>query len=132
MRGKWKGRRLGSAGVQFGQCRFSTLQNLATCISYYDSMISKIIAHAPSRLTAINKMRGALDELYIEGVNNNIDLQLSLFKQHTRKKRILHLFGSFNIYSTFIKIKNIKSILLNKPYCSEAILLFEFPECNDN
>lgn len=39
---------------------------------YYDSMIAKIIVHAPGRLEAVRKMRAALGELTIEGVKTNI------------------------------------------------------------
>ena len=41
---------------------------------YYDSMMAKIIVHAPTRLDAIRRMRRALEELVIEGTTNNIDL----------------------------------------------------------
>ena len=38
---------------------------------YYDSMLAKLIVHAPTRLEAIKKMRWALSELVIEGVITN-------------------------------------------------------------
>ncbi len=41
---------------------------------YYDSMLGKLITHAPSRKEAINKMRRALDEFVIEGVHSTIPL----------------------------------------------------------
>ena len=41
----------------------------------YDSMIAKIIVAAPDRAAAIRKMRAALDETLIVGVNTNLDLQ---------------------------------------------------------
>lgn len=40
---------------------------------YYDSMILKIICYAPTRLEVIRKMRRALEELIIDGVNTNTD-----------------------------------------------------------
>lgn len=40
---------------------------------FYDSMIAKIIVHAPGRLEAIRKMRVCLEELTVEGVETNID-----------------------------------------------------------
>ena len=43
---------------------------------YYDSMICKLIVHAPNRLEAIEKMRGALSEIVIEGVKTIIPYQL--------------------------------------------------------
>ena len=41
----------------------------------YDSMIAKIIVHAPSRNEAIKKMSGVLDECVIEGVSTTIPFQ---------------------------------------------------------
>ncbi|OUN24529.1 acetyl-CoA carboxylase biotin carboxylase subunit [Pseudoflavonifractor sp. An85] len=41
---------------------------------YYDSMMAKIIVHAPTRLDAIRRMRRALEELVIEGTTTNTDL----------------------------------------------------------
>ncbi len=43
--------------------------------SEYDSMIAKIIVAAPDRMSAIMKMRAALDETVILGVNTNLDFQ---------------------------------------------------------
>lgn len=40
---------------------------------YYDSMIAKLIVHGFSREEAIAKMRSALGEVIIEGVDTNID-----------------------------------------------------------
>jgi acetyl-CoA carboxylase biotin carboxylase subunit len=40
--------------------------------SYYDSLIAKLIVHAPSRKEAINKMSQALEEFIIEGVHTTI------------------------------------------------------------
>lgn len=42
---------------------------------FYDSMIAKVIVHAPTRLQAIRKMRRALEEMIIEGIETNISLQ---------------------------------------------------------
>jgi len=42
---------------------------------YYDSMICKLIVHDSDRLSAINKMRGALSEIVIEGVKTIIPYQ---------------------------------------------------------
>ncbi len=41
---------------------------------YYDSLLGKLIVHAPSRLEALATMRRALDELVIEGVHTTIAL----------------------------------------------------------
>lgn len=47
---------------------------------YYDSMIAKLIAYAPTRAEAIKKMRWALAEFLIEGIDTNIDYQLEILK----------------------------------------------------
>lgn len=49
---------------------------------YYDSMIAKIIVHAPTRLETIRKMRTALEETIVRGVETNIEfLYLSLYQK---------------------------------------------------
>ena len=45
---------------------------------YYDSMIAKLIVYAPTREEAIAKMKWALAEFIVQGVDTNIDFQLSL------------------------------------------------------
>lgn len=47
---------------------------------YYDSMIAKLIVYAPTREEAIKKMKWALAEFLVEGVDTNIDFQLSLLR----------------------------------------------------
>ncbi|MCD8219444.1 MAG: acetyl-CoA carboxylase biotin carboxylase subunit [Ruminococcus sp.] len=47
---------------------------------YYDSMIAKLIVHAPTRAQAIMKMRWALSEFIVDGIDSNIDFQLQLIK----------------------------------------------------
>ncbi|MEG2017495.1 MAG: acetyl-CoA carboxylase biotin carboxylase subunit [Clostridium sp.] len=44
----------------------------------YDSMVGKLIVHGTTREEAINKMKSALSEFIIEGVETNIDLQLEI------------------------------------------------------
>ena len=44
-----------------------------TISPYYDSMIAKIIVHASGRLEAIRRMRTALEEMVVEGVDTNIE-----------------------------------------------------------
>ena len=46
----------------------------------YDSMIAKIIAHGDTRNEAISKMKRALEETVIEGVETNIDFLFSIIK----------------------------------------------------
>jgi acetyl-CoA carboxylase, biotin carboxylase subunit len=58
----------------------------------YDSMIGKLIVHAPDRHTAIQRMRVALSELVVDGVKTNIPLQ-----QRNMLDQIFQL-GGFNIH----------------------------------
>ena len=48
----------------------------------YDSMIAKIIVHGANRNEAISKMKRALEETVIEGVNTNIDFLFQIIKNH--------------------------------------------------
>jgi acetyl-CoA carboxylase biotin carboxylase subunit len=41
---------------------------------YYDSLVAKLIVHAPTRADAINRMRRALDEFAIVGIQTTIPL----------------------------------------------------------
>jgi len=45
---------------------------------YYDSLIAKIIAYAPSRVLAISKMKAALETTTIVGIKTNIPLLLNI------------------------------------------------------
>ncbi len=46
----------------------------------YDSMIAKIITHGDSRNETISKMKRALEETVIEGIDTNIDFLLKIIK----------------------------------------------------
>ena len=48
--------------------------------SEYDSMIAKVIVHAPDREAALQKMRSALDEMVVMGVETNLDFQYQIMK----------------------------------------------------
>lgn len=50
--------------------------------SEYDSMIAKVIVHAPDREAALQKMRSALDEMVILGVETNLDFQYQILRNH--------------------------------------------------
>ncbi len=41
---------------------------------YYDSMVAKVIAYGEDRPTALYRMRSALDEIYIDGIETNVEL----------------------------------------------------------
>lgn len=45
---------------------------------YYDSMVAKLIVHDETRELAIQKMRSALGELIVQGVNTNLDYQYEI------------------------------------------------------
>jgi acetyl-CoA carboxylase, biotin carboxylase subunit len=49
-----------------------------TVPSNYDSMVAKIIVHAPTRAEALVRMSGALTETLVEGIKTNIPLHLEL------------------------------------------------------
>ncbi len=53
----------------------SHIYNGYTVPPYYDSMIGKLITWGEDRPSAIARMRGALSEIVIDGINTNIDLQ---------------------------------------------------------
>ena len=48
---------------------------------YYDSMIAKIIVHGNSRNEAISKMKRALEELVIDGVETNRDFLFDIIRK---------------------------------------------------
>lgn len=45
---------------------------------YYDSMLAKLIVHGENRQEAILKMRSALGEVIIEGIQTNVDYQYEI------------------------------------------------------
>lgn len=49
---------------------------------FYDSMLCKIIAYAPNRKACIQKMKGALEEIIVDGIETNEEfLYLALFQE---------------------------------------------------
>ncbi len=50
---------------------------------YYDSLIAKIIVHAPTREDAIAKMVRVLEKSRVVGVSTTIDLQLAILRDET-------------------------------------------------
>ncbi len=55
-------------------------------VPFYDSMIAKLIVHAPSRIDAIAKMRQALDEFVIEGIKTTIALHKKIISSNQFKE----------------------------------------------
>jgi acetyl-CoA carboxylase biotin carboxylase subunit len=46
----------------------------------YDSMIGKLIVHAPDRTIAIERMYGALSEIVVDGIKTNLDLHREMMR----------------------------------------------------
>lgn len=59
----------------------SAIYSGCTIPPYYDNMIAKLIVHAPTRSEAIAKLRCALTEFIVEGVDTNIDFLLKLIQE---------------------------------------------------
>ncbi|MES1038313.1 MULTISPECIES: acetyl-CoA carboxylase biotin carboxylase subunit [Peribacillus] len=66
---------------------------------YYDSMIAKLIVHAPTREEAIDKMKRALGEFVIEGISTTIPFHIKLL-QHEQ-----FVSGEFN--TKFLEIYDV-------------------------
>ncbi len=57
--------------------------------SAYDSLLAKVIVHAPTRALALSRMRGALEEFIIAGIKTNIPFhQLLLQDEEVREGRM--------------------------------------------
>lgn len=52
----------------------------------YDSLIGKIIAHGPTRESALARMRTALTEVVVEGIDTNTALHIDLFNDSAFQK----------------------------------------------
>ena len=72
----------------------------------YDSMIAKIIVLGATRNEAIAKMRRALEELVIDGVNTNRDFLLNIIRNPN------FIRGNFN--TSFIEEEILKVPILKK------------------
>ncbi len=66
----------GGPGVRIDSCVYPGY----IITPFYDSMIAKLIVYAPTRKEAIIKMKSALAEFLVEGVDTNIDFHLSLLR----------------------------------------------------
>lgn len=64
----------GGKGVRIDSAIYSGY----TVPAYYDSMLAKLIVHAKNRKEAITKMRSALGEIIIEGIDTNVDYQYEI------------------------------------------------------
>lgn len=68
----------------------SSLYPGAVVPPYYDSMLGKLIVRAGTREEAIRKMRSALTELIIDGVDANTELQLDILSNPELLSGIYH------------------------------------------
>lgn len=64
----------GGMGVRVDSC----LYNGCVLSPHYDSLAAKVMAHAPTRLEAIRKMRRCLEELTLEGIHTNAELSYQI------------------------------------------------------
>lgn len=64
---------------------------------YYDSMIAKVIVHAPDRASAIARMQRALGEMAIDGVKTTIPLQQKILadKEFQKGDYTIHWLENF-------------------------------------
>jgi len=49
-------------------------------LPYYDSLIAKVVVHAPTRKEAIARMRRSLEEFVIEGIDTTIPFQMAVMR----------------------------------------------------
>lgn len=64
----------GGPGVRVDSCLYTGCQ----LPPWYDSMAAKLMAHAPTRLEAIRKMRRCLEEFILEGFPTNAELSYQI------------------------------------------------------
>jgi acetyl-CoA carboxylase biotin carboxylase subunit len=60
----------GGNGVRVDACVY----NNYIVVPYYDSLIGKLIVHSSTRTEAVQKMKRALNEFVIDGINTTVDL----------------------------------------------------------
>jgi acetyl-CoA carboxylase biotin carboxylase subunit len=64
----------GGPGVRFDSMLYSGY----TVPAYYDSLLGKLIVHAPDRASALRRMQLALSEMVVEGVRTTLPLHQAL------------------------------------------------------
>jgi acetyl-CoA carboxylase biotin carboxylase subunit len=83
----------GGFGVRFDSLAYSGCE----ISPFYDSLVAKVITHAPTREQAIRKMQQALEECVIEGIKTNLELHKRIFKEPN------FIAGSYD--TTYLKTK---------------------------
>ena len=58
---------------------------------YYDSMLAKLIVHGNNREEAIAKLKSALGEVIIQGVDTNVDYQFEIMNDPDYQKGIFDI-----------------------------------------
>jgi acetyl-CoA carboxylase, biotin carboxylase subunit len=76
---------------------------------YYDSMLAKIIVHAPNRNEAIRRMVRALDELVVEGIHTTTDFLKVILRSESFRR------GNFSTHFVEKFMKNKKEKSEEKP-----------------
>lgn len=89
----------------------SALYGGYTVQPYYDSLVSKLIVHARDRETCIDKLRVALDEYIIDGIQTNIELHRRILA-HPR-------FRDGDIYTKFLE--SVDLFAEDKKECAEQV-----------
>ena len=73
---------------------------------YYDSMLAKLIVHGENRQDAIAKMKSALGEVLIDGVDTNVDYQFDILNDPD--------FQSGNLDIEFLSTHEIGGVRINE------------------
>ena len=73
---------------------------------YYDSMLAKLIVHGENRQDAIAKMKSALGEVIIDGVDTNVDYQFDILNDPD--------FKSGNLDIEFLSTHEIGGVRINE------------------
>lgn len=72
----------GGIGVRVDSCAYSGY----TISPFYDSMVAKLIVHGANRNEAIARMKRALSEFVIEGIETNIEFQKRILENESYVK----------------------------------------------
>jgi acetyl-CoA carboxylase biotin carboxylase subunit len=58
---------------------------------HYDSMVAKVIVHGHTRELALDRLRGAMDEILVEGIRTNISLHQDLVRDAEFRKGCVNI-----------------------------------------
>ncbi|MDA8562160.1 acetyl-CoA carboxylase biotin carboxylase subunit, partial [Gammaproteobacteria bacterium] len=77
----------GGPGVRLDSHLYSSY----TVPPFYDSLIAKIITHGDTREIALTRMRGALDEMIVDGIKTNLPLHLEILRTGDFQKGMVNI-----------------------------------------